>query len=168
MITLFKKKNKGFSLIEILIYIAIFAFLSVVVINSLIVMVNSFAETAVQANFLQASTTLERMSREIRQAKSIASISSSDLILNSTDSSDIAKTVEFKLLNQNLQLLENGVLTGNLNAPNIQVTSLTFTEITTTNGKAIKIVMSVTDTKDRYSRTENFYDTVELRGSYAP
>ncbi len=168
MLTFFKKQNRGFSLIEILIYIAIFSFLSIVVINSLIVMMKSFAETAVQADFVQTSQALERMSREIRQAKSIAAISTSDLTLNSTDSSGVAKTVEFKLSSQNLQLLENTVLTGNLNAPNIQITALVFTQITTAKGKAIKIQMSAKDTKDRLSRTENFYDTIGLRGSYAP
>lgn len=163
------KNNKGFSLIETLFYMSIFVVLSIVVINSLIVMVKSFSETSAQADFVQSANILERMSREIRQATSVASLASpyNDLTLNSTDSSGVAKTVEFKLLSNNLQLKENGTLTGNLNAPNIHVTSLTFTQITTAKGKAIRIQMSVQDTKDRSSRTVSFYDTIELRKSYA-
>jgi Tfp pilus assembly protein PilE len=161
------KKTRGYSIIEIVFYIAIFAVLSLTVINSLIVMVRSFAETTVQKDFLQTGVMMERISREIRQSKSVASISSSDLKLNSTDSSGTAKTVEFLISGTNLQFKENGVLTGNLNDPNIQITNVTFTQITTAKGKAIKIQMSAKDMRDRSARTENFYDTIEMRGSYA-
>ncbi len=166
-------RSRGFSLIETLVYIAIFTMLSIVVINALIVMIKSFRQTAVEADFLQNAELFERMSREIRQAKSInvTSVfgsSPGDLKLNSTDSSGVAKTVEFLLSGQNLQFKENGVLTGNLNTSNIQITSLIFRQITTAKGKAIKIEMSVKDTRDKAGRTENFYDTIEMRGSYVP
>ncbi len=152
--------NKGYSVVEIVVYIALFAILSITVTNSLLVMVKAFSATAVEADFLTNANVMERMTREIRKATEVNVVSSSDIQLTS------ANSAEFKLLNGNLQLIENGTLTGNLNAPNIVVSSLDFVLIATPVGKAIKIEISVTDTKDKNGRTESFYGTVSLRGKY--
>jgi len=48
----------------------------------------------------------------------------------------------------------------------VQVTSLVFRKITTTNSTAVKIEMTLRDTKDQTSLVENFYDTIILRGGY--
>ena len=109
---------------------------------------------------------MERMSREIRQAYSINSISSSDLKLDTKDDAGANKTVEFLLSGNSLQLLENNVLTGNLNSPNITVMALTFTQITTAKGQGVKIFLTVKSNNDASSRNQDFYDTVVLRGKY--
>ncbi len=158
--------NKGYAILELLFYIALFAILSIVVINSMIVMARSFRETAVQAELVQSGTVMERISREVRQAYNISSISASDLKLNTTDDAGANKTVEFLLSGSNIQLLENNVLTGNLNTPNITVTNLTFTPITTVKGKAVKISLTLKSNNDTLSRLQDFYDTIVLRGSY--
>ena len=164
---IFKEKTKGgYAILELLFYISLFAILSVVVINSMITMTKSFGETKIQAELVQSGTIMERISREIRQAKDINLTSSSDLILNTTDGSGGAKTVEFLLSGSNLEILENGTLTGNLNTPNIAVTGITFLQATTTKGKAVKIILSVRSNDDSLNRVQNFYDTIVLRGSY--
>src|SRR3989344_7454323 len=107
--------SRGYTLVELLFYIAFFSILSVVVIQSLVTMTRSFKETSIQAELVQSGTIIERISREIRQAYDISSISASNLGLASTDSAGANKTVEFLLSGTSLQLLENSVLTGNLN-----------------------------------------------------
>lgn len=153
-------------MVEMLFYIALFAVLTIVVVNALISMTKSFRETSVYADFVQSSSIMERISREIRQAYGIASISSNDLTLNTKDELGNNKTVRFVLSGSDLQIFENGTLTGNLNTPNIVVSGLTFTQITTTTGKAIKVNFSAQSTRDKLNRTEDFYDTVVLRGLY--
>jgi hypothetical protein len=140
--------------------------LSIAIINALIVMTRSFKETAIQTDFVKSSSIMERITREIKQSYGINSISASDLTLNTKDESGTNKTVRIRLFGAYIQLYENDVLIGNLNAANIQVTSLSFAEITTTEGKAIRIILSVMSTKDTASRTETFYDTIVLRGDY--
>ncbi len=159
-------KKSGYSVLELIFYITIFIILSFVVIEAIITMTKSFKQVAVQTELIQSGTIMERISREIRQADDISSIAASDLLLNTTDSSGNSKTVEFVFSGTNIQLLENGVLTGNLNTLNISITALTFTQITTTEGKAVKIFMTLKSNNDRQARTENFYDTVVLRGEY--
>lgn len=168
------KKNKGFSLIEIIIYISIFAMISIVVINSFVVVVNSFAETRSTRDLLESgNTSLERISREIRQAKSIdignSTFASSPgvLQLNSTNAGGNPRIVKFAVVNGALNLYQDGVLTGNLVGANISVTSLIFRRIAVTaNVEAVKIEMTLQDNRSKTLHSENFYDTVLLRGAY--
>ena len=161
------KKKNGYALLELLFYVAFFVTFSLIVINAMIIMTKSFRETSIQGELAQSGAILERISREIKQAYSIDPASTADdLKLNAKNDAGANKTVEFLLSGSNLQLLENSVLIGNLNAPNIIVTGLTFTQITTVKGKAIKIVLSIRSSNDSSARVQYFYDTVVLRGSY--
>ncbi len=167
MLTIYKNKNKnGYALLELLFYIAFFSLLSIIVINAMITMAQSFKETEIQTELLRSGSIMERISREVRGAINISSITTTDLKLNTTDSAGTAKTVEFLMSGSNLQLLENEILTGNLNSANIIISGLTFTQITTTEGVGVKIVLTVQSPSDKYSRTVDFYDTVILRGNY--
>ncbi|MEK7471139.1 MAG: hypothetical protein AAB623_00620 [Patescibacteria group bacterium] len=156
----------GYAVLELLFYIAFFSVLSSVVINAMITMARSFKETTIQAELVQSGNIIERMSREIRQANGINLISTSDLNLATTDDAGVAKTVEFLLSDSNIELLENGTLTGNLNTPNINIMALTFTQINTNKGKAVKIVLTLRSINDPSGNIQDFYDTVVLRGSY--
>jgi type II secretory pathway pseudopilin PulG len=160
------KTKGGYSLVELLFYISLFFIIALAVIDSLITMTKAFRETSLQAEFGESSAIMERISREIRKARSINTISASDLKINTTDDAGVSKTVEFLLSGSNVQLLENSVLTGNLNTPNITVTALTFTQITTTAGVAVKIFLTISSNNDTLARSVDFYDTVVLRGSY--
>ncbi|MFA5932167.1 MAG: hypothetical protein WC793_02210 [Candidatus Paceibacterota bacterium] len=160
------KKKSGYSVVELIFYIAIFSVVSIVVIDAMIVMARSLKETSLQNEFIQNGTIMERVSREIRASYAIGSIGPTDLVLNTKDNSGANKTVEFLLSGSNLQLLENGTLTGNLNAPSISISNLIFTQITTAKGKAVKVSFSIQSSNDLSGRIQNFYDTVVLRGYY--
>lgn len=160
------KTKHGYAILELLFYIAFFAILSLVAIEAMITMARSFKETSIYAEFTQNGSIMERMSREIRGSYEISSISAADLVLNTKDDTGANKTVEFLFSGGNIELLENGVLTGNLNTPNITATALIFTEIITAKGKAVKISLTLRDNNDTQGRLENFYDTIVLRGDY--
>jgi len=162
----FKQTKAGYATLELLFYIALFAVISLTVINAMITMAKSFKETAIQAELVQSGTMMERMSREIRQAYDINSIGTADLVLNTKDSGGANKTVEFLLAGSNLELLENGALTGNLNTPNIAVTALNFAQITTVKSQSVKINLTLRASDDPSNRPVNFYDTIVLRGNY--
>ena len=161
-----KKHNRGDSLVELLFYISLFTILTIVVINSLVTMTRSFKETALEGELVQSGNIIERIEREVKQAVSISSISTTDLKLNTTDSSGTAKTVEFVLSGSEIHLLENNTLTGNLNTPTIAVTALSFTQITTAQGQAVKISLTLKSTNDIQARTVDYNDTAVLRRSY--
>jgi hypothetical protein len=156
----------GYAILELLFYIAFFAVLSFVVISAMMTMANSFKETTIQEQLIQSGTIMERISREIRSASDIVSISSNDLLLSTKDANGADKTVEFKFVDPNVQLWEAGANTGNLNSPNIIVTSLAFSQIITAKGKAVRIILTVKSANDALGRMQDFYDTVVPRGSY--
>lgn len=160
------KKEGGYAILELLFYISFFAVLSILVINAMIAMTDSFRETAVYSEFVQSGFMMEKISRDVRSSYSVNSITLTSLKLNTADDAGVNKTVEFALSGTNIQLLENNVLLGNLNTPNITITGLNFTEITTTEGKAVKIVLTLSSVNDKLGRSVEFYNTVALRGSY--
>ena len=157
-----KNKKSGSTVLELLFYIALFSVMSLVVINSMITMTKSFKETTIQAELTLSGAVMERLSREIRQANSITSISTSDLVLNTGTN----KTIEFLLSGLNLQLIENSVLTGNLNPQNISINNLVFTKVNTLKSQAVKVSFTIKSNDDVLARTYDFYDTIVLRGSY--
>ena len=160
------KKKQGYAILELLFYVVFFSILSLVVINAMITMARVFRETAVYGELGQNGVIVERIVREIRQSYDINSISASDLVLNSTDAVGANKTVRFLLSGTNLQFFENAIFIGNLNTPNIIVTGLTFTQITTVKSKAVKVALSFRSSNDKLNRVQNFYDTIVLRGGY--
>ena len=157
---------RGYALVELLFYIILFSILSLLVIDSIITMARAFKETTIQTELAESSAVMERISREIRGAYDINTIATSDLKLNTKDDAGVNKTVEFLLSGSDVQLLENSVLTGNLNTPNLTISDLIFTQVTTTAGKAIKVSFIVRSNNDVQSRPVDFYNTVVLRGSY--
>jgi len=161
-----KRNSAGYTIVELFFYISLFTVLSVVVINAMITMSQSFRETSVQGEFIEAGNIMEKISREIRGAISVSSISNTDLVLNTKDSSGVSKTVEFLVSGNNLQFLDNGSLVGNLNTGNIIVSGTSFTGITTAQGYAIKVSFAVSSVNDSRNRTVTFNDTIVLRGSY--
>jgi len=160
------KTNCGFALLEILFYISLLALFSIAIINSIIVMTRAFKETAVQSEFLQGGAILERISREIRQANSIATISATSISLNTEDAGGNPATIRFTLSGTNIQLFQNDVLMGNLNTGSIIVNNLSFTQISSAVSQGIKIALSISSNHDKLLRVNDFYDTVVLRGSY--
>ena len=164
---LFKKEHaRGYAILEILFYISFFVILSIVVIEAMITMSRSFRATSIEADFVESAGVMERITREIRGAEGISSISTSTLLLNTTNEAGAPRTVQFALSGSNVTLTEDGALTGNLNTPSVAVTALTFTQINTAEGAGVKVVLSLRSVNDSSGRVETFYDTVVLRGNY--
>lgn len=167
--------QSGFTLLETLIYIALFALLSILLISSLVALLRSYTETRAQHDVLDsARISMERMTREIRGASSVDTAASTlgsspgVLKLNTTDASGTAKTVQFSVSSNVLKLLDSvDGTTRDLTGSKVSITSLTFRNITTTAGSAVRVEMTIQEMRGGSSgRSFDFYDTVALRGSY--
>jgi type II secretory pathway component PulJ len=165
-------KKSGFTLVEMIIYIAFFAILSILAIEALMVVMRSFYTLRLTQNINQSATTaLERMSREVRNAYDIDTAGSTfnanpgHLTLRTKDAGGANTTVEFYVNGSQIGIKEGGVDKGSLMEKSTTVTNLIFRQITTANSKAIKIEMSLHDTHGVLSRDAVFYDTILLRGS---
>lgn len=160
------KNKKAFSMIEMVFYIAIFLMLSMVIIQSTIILTKSFRLAKINIELAEGANIMERMSREVKQASSIISISSTDLKVRIEDGTVAGTSARFVLSGSDISFYENDVLIGNLNPTTLSISGLTFTQITTANSIAVK--MQFTETTTRYGSTSSaiFYNTVVLRDSY--
>ena len=169
----YARKKRGFTLVEMIIYIAFFALLSSLAVNATLVVMRSFYSLRLTQSINESATTaLERMSREIRNAydyditQSIFNANPGQLTLKTKDASGANTTIKF-YLNPGNQLILNqgGVDQGSLVTKDVTLTKLIFRPLTTINSKSIKIEATFQDTRDLTTQTVNFYDTILLRGS---
>ena len=76
-------------------------------------------------------------------------------------------TIDFYLDGNRFMVSENAGTSYALTSSSTDVTNLVFRLINTAPGtKAVKIEMTLQGGKGKYQRTENFYNTIFLRGSY--
>ncbi len=161
--------RRGFSIIEIIIYLAIFTIMSIVVINSFMVIISSFSSVRMNHDLSDGgSVSMEKISREIRQAKNVDMINSSNslLQLNSTDSSGNNMIIKIVKEGNLLNFYRNGNLIGNLLDNNTILNLISFDYITTVNSTGVKIKMTLQENHNQNVKIENFYDAVILRGGY--
>lgn len=161
-----KKLVSGYTLIEVLFYVVLFALLSIVLLDSLISMTGLFMKTITNRDIVQGATIMENISRELKQANNF-SFASNILTVNTEDDAGVSKTIIYTFSNSNIGI--EGTLygdLGNLNSPNISVTSFSVSTINTLKSKAAKINLTIGSNRDSESQTENFQNTVVLRGSY--
>ncbi|MFA6251339.1 MAG: hypothetical protein WC603_01800 [Candidatus Paceibacterota bacterium] len=161
--------KKGYSLIEIIIYLAIFTALSILVINSFILILSSFNTTNTNRKLLESGVvSMERMSREMRRAQGVTFNSSSNIVLIGVGGFGDPSTVKFVGEDGALNIYKNDNLEpeGNLLGPNVSLSSLVFRHITTTESEGIKIEMTLEYSSGNISKSANFYNTIIFRGSY--
>jgi hypothetical protein len=170
----FSKNKKGISLVETIVYIFILTLVSIIIVNALGSLTSSYRAMK-KAEVIEntAQIALERMVREIRGASSIEvsqstlNASPGVLVLNTTDDLGTPAVVRFYVLNERINLDENGVAQGPLSPVAVRITALTFRRITTLESEAVKIEMTV-ESSGTDIQIKNFNSTVVLRGSYLP
>jgi type II secretory pathway pseudopilin PulG len=165
-------KKNGYTVVELIVYIAIFAVLSVGVINSLVIITKTYVQTSNYRHLLSdGELALERITREIRESTSINNgassfnISPGILFVNGLTDLGVSKNTSFSVVNDKIQISQNGTPLGYLTSDKTKVTNLTFHLITTAHSNAVKISLSL-ETTSRTPMTYNFYTTVVLRGTY--
>lgn len=156
---------------ELVVYVAVFAFLSVVVVNAILAVTSAFFTIRTERNVnTAASTAIERVTRETRLAISVNTLASTfdahpgRLTLNTTDVNGVSATVEFYIENGTMKVKENGVAAGTLTPSAIAVDTFIARLITSGSVQAVKIEFTLHDT--RRGNTKTFYNTALLRGSY--
>lgn len=166
----FRTKEHGVTLVETVIYTALVASLSILLVSSLLILYRAFGETRGYSDLLEsAQVSMERMTREIRGASSIntgsSTLGTTPGVL-SLSTGGTPATVSFSVSDGAIIFSENGTSSGALTDPSVTVSSLVFRSITTTAGSAVRIEMTLLSERSRSGKTMTLYDTVTLRGDY--
>ncbi|OGZ33341.1 MAG: hypothetical protein A3I88_00660 [Candidatus Portnoybacteria bacterium RIFCSPLOWO2_12_FULL_39_9] len=169
-----KIPSRGFTFIEIIIYVAVLAVFSILVVDIILVLTESFGrfKTANRINS-SAEVALERMVREIRLADdidvsgSILNVSPGRLILKTIDPLT-ETTVQKEIFLAAAALTLQGDLSSpqSLTGSKVEATSLIFRLIETPLSKAIKIELELQSGEGNLQKSEKFYNTAILRRSY--
>lgn len=164
-------KVRGFTLIEMLVYVSIIAGVFVMVLSGMISLYHSSQEARIsRAMNLSASVALERMTREIREAKSILVASSTltttpgTLVIKTDNASTTGWYYKFNLATSTIFITANAASTS-ITSSDVDITDLRFWRIVATNSEAVRIKLSVTDAAST-TPVRTFYSTVVLRESY--
>lgn len=169
----FRKKHTGFSLVEMLVYIAILTLLVGVLISSLRAIVTTYRHIKVSRTIeTSALTALERITREIKNGSSITvgsssfGTASSSITVVGKNASEVSKTTYIYLQSGVLRINEDGTPKGQLTSSSTVVTNFTLNFINQTASDAVKIQLTLQAGQGAYQRQETFYSTAILRGSY--
>ena len=169
-----KRQRKGFTLIEMVIYIAFVSTFSVLALNGVLLATKVFSDFRITRNLNNtAEVILDRVVREVRQAYDVDQVESSfgahpgKLTLKTIDPSDIDTTIEFYLDNGNVKVKEGGVDSGFLGSRDVMVDIFVFDLITNSNTKAVRTRLQLTAQRGSLQKIKTFYATTILRGSYS-
>ena len=167
-----KNFNKGFSLVELIIYASLAVILMTVIIYATNAMFMSHRIIKATRNVENSGiAAMDRMVREIRAAQSIGAINSFGvsngvLSLIVPTSGGGTKNVKFYLSSQKVVVDDDVVTAGQLTLSQVRATSLKFYSLSTTTSSAIKIELTLFGPTSTPSVSDSFYTTVVMRGSY--
>ena len=164
--------NRGYTLLEAIIYIVILAVMSVIFISLLFTMTESFNEFRLtRALVSSASAGLERLVRETQHAATIDLASNlgvhpGRLLLNTTNATGLPTTLDFYLLAGALMVKEGTATAVPITATGVTVDGLIFRQIVTAESTAVKMELTLSAHRGALTRAEKFYATAVLRDSY--
>lgn len=166
-------RRRGFTLIEMVVYVAILGIIAVLAINSTLAMTSAFTSLRVSRDLNSSATVLfERLTRDIRGAygidisQSTFNSSPGRLTLNTKDVGGSNTTVEFYVDNGLIKIREGSVAQGAIMTTSTGVTNFVVRQLSNTNTQAIKIETTLSAKRGNITKTRNFYTTVILRGTY--
>jgi len=146
--------TRGFSLVEVLVYIAVFAVSLSLIVGTALALARSYrGVSGTAAVERSAVAVLERLTRTARESVSVGAVGEA-LVLNTTSGG----AVEFFVQNGALRFKESGVDKGALTENAVVVSSFVAQKIATGRSEAVKIILTINN--------KNFYATTVVRNSY--
>lgn len=156
--------KRGFSLVEMLIYVAILAVMLLLIINTMLSFTGSYRPVAaLRLADRSAVSSFDRATREIRLATA-ASVDASNATLNAITLTQGATTTRIYVDNGVVKVDVNSVYSGPLTLSGASVTGLTFVLLDSGSSKAVKMDMTVQGTSGQTIVTKNFHTTIVLKG----
>jgi len=164
------KTQRGFSLVEMIVYIAILSF----VFSALVTSANSIIKTYTTMRTYEeiahtGTVTLERLTREVRRASNVDTLASTlftnpgVLILNTRDWSGNSTVASVSLVNGRIVLQEGGTPSP-LSASGVTVTNLVFTYLENPQTQGVLIEFTVEKAGAYASTTKQFRTFTVLDG----
>ncbi len=165
-------KQKGFTLIELVIYIGILALFVFIVADSMISITRSYATLkSARAIHFSALSSYDRLANQIRDGREInlglstlGSHPGTLAVVSDTGSGD--STIVFSLENGRLKVVTDSVEEGFLTKDDTTITNLVFNKFLVNGSEGVRVEMTIESVHGTSTRSSVFYNTFKLRGSY--
>ncbi len=161
------KRVGAFTLVEMILYLALMSIIALIIVQSLVAVLKSNRGAFADINLRNAGySAMEGMLREIYSSDNVTTAAGT---LSMTQSTNIILFATSTQASTTLFLSEGvgtPVTVGPLTSKGVVVKSLTFTKINTGKSQAVRIQMKLETTVNGVTRSEWFYGTGILRGSY--
>lgn len=163
-----KKNARGFSLIEILVYLAVTVTLAGALVTVFLSLNTTIARNTTERALMEgANVSLEQLSRVIRDADSInAGLSTFASTTGALALVESTTTTRFYLSGSTLMMSVNGADVGPLTSDEVSVGGVTFTRYTGSTTEMVRVGLTLTAIGKASSSTRTFYTSAVLRGTY--
>ncbi|OGZ09330.1 MAG: hypothetical protein A3C14_05340 [Candidatus Lloydbacteria bacterium RIFCSPHIGHO2_02_FULL_50_18] len=168
-----RTQSRGFTLVEMVLYIGLFVLLSTMSMTALFQTVRAFNELRVSRDIDDSAVKImERLTRDIKSSTSVDLANSTfgsspgRLTLLTVNASGTPLTVEYYVSGSILSIRENGVDRGALMSARTNIDALVFYYISSGPTFGIKTELHISSTRGKAGEVDDFYDTSVLRGSY--
>ena len=165
---------KGFSILEIIIYLALLCIVSVLITSNIISLFKNYniVKTNQEMEY-NAISILDKLTKDTHDAKNIIlgqsyfSTTSGAIAFNISSSTDdnASNTVRFYLDNGKIKYDKDGNYIGNLSTNNVNVSKFNIYYINSTTSEAVKVELGLDTSPHLNLKTysKNFYTTIQLR-----
>ena len=163
------QSSRGVTLIETLVYMAVFVVLSVGAVVALFNLADLYAQYLVRQSLHQSATmAMERILLEVRQADVLHESESQFL----TDSGALelgqgTTTTRIFLDNEQVRLQVDGVDRGPLHAEAVTIDTLRFYQYETNGRRLIRMDIEMTASRGAFSQSLSVAGAATMRGSYS-
>ena len=164
-------KNGGYTLVEMIIYVSILSFISVIVVTMLLSFAGSYRNvSALRLAENSALYGMERMTRDIMFATSVdtgnSTLGTSPGVLTIVSTmGGVSTTTRFYVDNGILKVDINGTYLGPLTSLGSTVTNLVFRRLSSGVSEAVKSDLTIRGTSGNVSKDKTYHNTIILRGS---
>jgi Tfp pilus assembly protein PilW len=163
-----RKRQHGFSLVEMLVYVAVVVFVAGALISTFLSLNTVLLRNRTERELAEsARASLERIERDIRNADSINTALSTlgsnpgVLVLTGTGT-----TTKFYVSSSTLMLNVNGVDLGPLTSDAVTVRSIVFNRYVGTTTDLVRVTLTLSAVSKAASTTRTFYTSAVVRGTY--
>lgn len=158
------KKNRAFTLVEMLIYVGLMTVITLVIVQSLTIILKSNRGSFADINLRNSGySAMEAMIREIQASESVEQYSGNILSMTQENGSTI---VTFSVSSDGTLVLSKNSSEGPVTLKGVRVSDLIFNKIETGKSIALKIQMELETDINNTTKHEWFYGTAILRNSY--
>lgn len=168
------KGKHGYTLVEMVLYIALLMLITVFVVNSLMAMTSAWSRIKVEKNSnLSAMHAGEFLSREIHNALTVITASSQFdtnpgvlTLVTNIPGSTATTTTTFSVNNGQLVMKRGANATTSVIMRGVAVPYFVVNHFTNANSEAVRFTLQLTSTYRDVVRTRDFGGTAVLRGKY--